>query len=70
VRVVNPGCGWGIAAFTSLEQLPAMVAAPTSCRAPSAWTSPSRSPPCRPTDPTSLRTWTATCAACRWREKV
>lgn len=26
VRVLNPGCGWGIAAFTSLEQLPAMVA--------------------------------------------
>jgi len=25
VRVLNPGCGWGIAAFTSLEQLPAMV---------------------------------------------
>ena len=26
VRVLNEGCGWGIAAFTSLEQLPAMVA--------------------------------------------
>ena len=26
VRVLNPGCGWGIAAFTTLEQLPAMVA--------------------------------------------
>jgi TldD protein len=26
VRALNPGCGWGIAAFTSLEQLPAMVA--------------------------------------------
>jgi TldD protein len=25
VRVLNQGCGWGIAAFTSLEQLPAMV---------------------------------------------
>jgi predicted Zn-dependent protease len=26
VRALNPGCGWGIAAFTSLDQLPAMVA--------------------------------------------
>jgi TldD protein len=26
VRILNQGCGWGIAAFTSLEQLPAMVA--------------------------------------------
>ncbi|MGH7538634.1 MAG: TldD/PmbA family protein [Gemmatimonadales bacterium] len=26
VRVVSRGCGWGIAAFTSLDQLPAMVA--------------------------------------------
>jgi len=26
VRALNRGCGWGIAAFTSLDQLPAMVA--------------------------------------------
>ena len=26
VRALNNGCGWGIAAFTSLDQLPAMVA--------------------------------------------
>ncbi len=26
VRVLNRGCGWGIASFTSLERLPAMVA--------------------------------------------
>jgi TldD protein len=25
VRVLNKGCGWGIASFTSLEELPAMV---------------------------------------------
>ena len=26
VRVLNKGCGWGIASFTSLDELPAMVA--------------------------------------------
>src|SRR5947208_3034645 len=26
VRVLNQGCGWGIASFTSLDELPAMVA--------------------------------------------
>ena len=26
VRVLNHGCGWGIASFTSLDELPAMVA--------------------------------------------
>src|SRR5207247_8939008 len=25
VRVLNKGCGWGIASFTSLDELPAMV---------------------------------------------
>ena len=25
VRVLNRGCGWGIASFTSLDELPAMV---------------------------------------------
>ena len=65
VRALHDGCGWGIAAFTSLDQLPAMVARAGELSRAVRLDRPIRLAAVAPVRPRRCSIWTATCAACR-----